>query len=214
MRQQLEKVAEALRKNNMAAYCVDCKEDVPALVAHLLSPGDMVAVGGSQSLEQAGVMELLRSGAYRFLDRYQPDLTPEQVREIYLESFRADAYLASSNAVTLSGELYNVDGRANRVAALCYGPRSVILVVGCNKIVADLEEAQRRVKTEAAPPNASRLHCDTYCAAKGSCLHTDSDFCTEGCHSSGRICCTYVTMGYQREAERIKVILVGEPLGF
>ena len=214
VRERIEIAAAALRKNNMDVYCVDTKEQVAAQVAALLHEGDTVAVGGSQSLDETGVIDLLRGGDYRFLDRYVPGLTREQLREIYVESFSADAYLCSSNAVTLRGELYNVDGNANRVAAMCFGPRSVILVVGCNKLVADLDEAAQRVKTAAAPLNTKRLHCATYCEEKGVCMAADGEFCTDGCASPARICCTYVTMGYQREAHRIKVILVGEPLGF
>ena len=211
---RMERTAEALRKNNMDAYCVAAKEEVPALVASLLSEGDTVAFGGSVTLNEAGVMDLLRGGKYHVLDRYAEGLTRPQVEEIFRQSFFADAYFSSSNAVTERGELYNVDGNSNRVAALCYGPKSVILVVGENKIVADLAEAEKRVKTVAAPPNTKRLNCATYCQETGVCMGAEGEFCTDGCHSPARICCTYVTMGYQRVAGRIKVILVGEELGF
>lgn len=214
MRERMKIAAEALEKNNMQAFCVDTKEDVVPLIKTLLKPGDTVAVGGSMTLEEAGVMGLLRSGDYRFLDRNAPGLTREQIEQIFRESFFADAYLSSSNAVTLRGELYNVDGNANRVAALCYGPRSVIVVVGCNKLVDDLKEAEHRVKTVAAPLNAKRLNCATYCQAQGACMAENGDWCADGCGSPARICCTYVTMGYQRVPNRIKVILVGEELGF
>lgn len=211
---RMERTAEALRKNNMDAYCVATKEEVPALVESLLSAGDVVSFGGSATLSQAGVMDLLRGGNYQVLDRDAAGLTRPQVEEIFRKSFSADAYLCSSNAVTERGELYNVDGNGNRVAALCYGPKSVILVVGENKITADLTEAEQRIKTVAAPLNTKRLNCDTYCLKTGICMGAEGDFCTDGCHSSARICCTYVTMGYQRVPGRIKVILVGESLGF
>lgn len=214
LQERLTATAEALRRNNMEAYCVDTAAEVVPLVRRLLTAGDTVAVGGSKTLEETGVLALLRSGEYRFLDRYAPDLTAEQIERLYRDSFSADAYLCSSNAVTESGELYNVDGRANRVAALCYGPRSVILVVGCNKVVPDLDAAARRVKTVAAPQNTKRLNCATYCRETGVCVAADGERCTDGCGSAARICCTYVTMGYQRVPGRIKVILVGEELGF
>lgn len=212
-RMQAEKVIAGLEKNRMKGYFVSAKKDVPQLVAELLHDGDTVAVGGSMSLSECGVMPLLRSGRYRFLDRYAPGLTKEQVRQIFIRSFDADAYLCSANAVTLNGELYNVDGNSNRVAAICYGPRSVILVVGCNKIVPDIDAAVRRVKMHAAPPNAVRLSCETYCAKTGVCSGLNGEM-PAGCGSDARICCNYVVSAHQREAGRIKVILVGEPLGY
>ena len=111
----------------------------------------------------------------------------------------------SSNAVTEEGELYNVDGNSNRVAALAYGPDSVIVVAGCNKIVPDIAAAVERVKKIAAPVNATRLHCSTPCAKTGECMN---------CHSDGRICCNYLVSAQQRHQDRIKVILVGEELGY
>lgn len=210
---QAETVIKALERNNMQGFYVPDRAAVPDKVAELLHDGDTVAVGGSMTLEETGVMELLRSGRYRFLDRYAPGLTREQVEQVFRESFFADAYLCSSNAVTLKGELYNVDGNANRVAALCYGPKSVILVVGCNKIVRDIDEAASLVKRHAAPANAVRLSCDTYCAKTGACMGLDGDM-TDGCRTDARICCTYVVHARQRVKNRIKVILVGEELGY
>ena len=213
-REHLEQTAEALRRNNMDAYLVDTKDEAVALLKRLLKAGDTVGVGGSRTLDELGVLTLLRSGEYRFIDRYEPGLTPDQLREKHVAALGADVFMCSSNAVTMNGELYNVDGMSNRVAALCYGPRSVILVVGKNKVVPDLKAAEHRVKTIAAPLNSQRLHCDTYCHAQNVCRQADGAFCTDGCRSPSRICCTYVTMGYQRVAGRIKVILVDEILGF
>ncbi|MBR7092292.1 MAG: lactate utilization protein [Clostridia bacterium] len=211
MESKVETVLQALRRNRMQAYYAATAAEVPALVRSLLHTGDTVACGGSQTLAQCGVMDLLQSGAYQYLDRHAPGTTP---RQIYLQSFAADAYLCSANAVTLKGEIYNVDGNGNRVAALCYGPASVIIVAGLNKIVADLPAAADRVKRTAAPRNAARLQCNTYCAAHGQCAAADSDDPCDGCGADGRICSMYVTLGRQRVADRIKVILVGEPLGY
>lgn len=210
----LDAVAEALRRNNMAAFCVDTPADVVPLLKTLIKPGDTVAVGGSRSLDECDVLPLLRNGDYRFLDRHQPGLSAEEVRDIFVGSLGADVYLCSANAVTEDGEVYCVDGNGNRIAALCYGPRSVVLVVGCNKIVPDLRAAQQRVKTVAAPKNTARLNCATPCAATGTCLGVDGEFCTDGCATDARICCSYLTLGRQRVPGRIKVVLVGQPLGF
>lgn len=211
---QIQKTMENLRKNRMEAFYLETAAEVPAQVAALLHEGDVVAVGGSMTLEQTGVMDLLRSGKYRFLDRYAPGLSEEQVRQVFIDSFSADAYLCSANAVTMNGELYNVDGNSNRVAAICYGPRSVIMVVGCNKIVPDLDAAVQYVKRVSAPANAVRLHCGTYCASAGVCQGLGKEGMTAGCGADARICCSYVVSAHQRQAGRIKVILVGEPLGY
>ena len=211
---ELESVAEALRQNNMVAYCVASKEKVVPLVKKLLRIGDTVAVGGSVTLFETGVIDLLRSGDYHFLDRYQEGLTADEHNLIFSQSLTADVFLCSSNAVTRNGELYNVDGRANRVAPIAYGPTSVVLVVGCNKIVDDIPAAVRRVKTVAAPLNAKRLQCHTYCAVNGVCKAVDSERYTDGCRSPARICAQYLISGQQRIPGRIQVILVAEPLGF
>ena len=207
------RVVENLKKNNMEACYLPSVSAVPEQVASWLHEGDTVAVGGSMTLAESGVMSLLKSGKYRFLDRYAPGLTPEETRRIFIESFAADAYLCSVNAITLNGELYNVDGNSNRVAAICYGPASVIVVAGYNKIVKDLDEAVQRVKRMAAPANAVRLGCETPCASLGSCAGLNGGM-TAGCTGDSRLCCNYLVSARQREKGRIKVILVGRELGY
>lgn len=214
LHKHMETAMENLRRNRMEAYCVSRKEDVVPQVRALLRPGDTVAVGGSETLKEAGILDLLHSGSYRFLDRYAPGLTPEQVHRVFLDSMSADAYLCSVNAVTMQGELYNVDGNGNRVAALCFGPASVIVIAGRNKLVENLDEAVRRVKRMAAPANALRLSKETYCSRAGHCLGYSGKSCTDGCSSPARICSTYVVQGWQQEKNRIKVVLVDDDLGF
>ena len=211
---ELEPIAAALRKNNMVAYCVESKKDVVPLVKTVLHTGDTVAVGGSMTLFETGVIDLLRSGDYHFLDRYQDGLTSEQLDAIFAKGLTADVFFSSSNAVTHDGTLYNVDGRANRISPIAFGPTTVVMVVGCNKIVEDLPAAVRRVKTVAAPLNAKRLNCQTPCAVTGVCMAADSDRYTDGCQSPARICAQYLISGRQRVANRIHVVLVGESLGF
>ena len=122
----------------------------------------------------------------------------------------------SSNALTLKGELYNVDGNSNRVAALLYGPESVIVVCGVNKIVENIDEAVKRVKTIAAPKNTVRLHTGSYCENRGECmsLENEGSFMCDGCKGAGRICCNYVVSAQQRHKDRIKVVIVDENLGY
>lgn len=211
----LERTAKNLETNNMKCFIADTKEEVLPILKELLTEGETVSCGGSATLAETGVTELLRSGAYNFLDR--AGKSPEEAEEIYRRAFSADSYLTSSNAITENGELYNVDGNSNRVAAICFGPRSVIVVAGRNKIVPTLEDAVTRVKRLAAPMNTARLGCETYCQNKGECMSLASGGCagmTDGCKSESRICCSFVVTAFQRIKGRIKVVLVNEELGF
>lgn len=205
VRLSMERTADALRKNNFYAVCAENKEEALEIIENLIDDGATVAVGGSVTLSEIGALELLRSEKYCFFDRYEKGLTSAEITGIHKKAFDCDYYLCSTNAITENGELYNVDGTGNRVAAMIYGPRNVIVVAGYNKIVKDLELAQKRVKEIAAPSNAVRLSRNTPCTVTGKC----SD-----CKSAERICSVSTILGYQLEKERIKVVLVGEELGY
>jgi L-lactate utilization protein LutB len=201
----INKTIENLKKNNMDAYFVPTKEEALKQVNALVHDGDTVACGGSMTLFEAGVIDYLRGERFHFLDRYKNGLSRDEIEKIYRDSFFSDDYFVSTNAVTEEGELYNVDGNGNRVAAMIYGPKSVIVIAGYNKIVKDREAAIERVRNIAAPANAARLNCATPCAKTGECMD---------CKGDARICCSYVFLGKQRVKGRIKVILVGETLGY
>ena len=204
---RVERTLKALAKNRIPAVFVPtCQEAVQA-VKELLSPGDVVSCGGSMTLEECGVRDLLKSGEYEFLGGGAMD-----PQEAYRRTFSADVFLMSANAITEDGELYNVDGNGNRVAALIYGPKRVIVVAGVNKLVRDLDEAISRVKCMAAPANGVRLQTHTPCSRMGRCSGADGRM-TAGCASERRMCCQYVVTGYQRE-DRIRVVLVVEELGY
>lgn len=207
IRLKMERTAEALRKNNIYCECVENCDEALDVISSLINEGDTVSVGGSMTLFEAGVIDMLRNGDYAFLDRYQNGLSPEEINEVFAKSMTCDAYFTSSNAITEKGELYNVDGTGNRVAAMIWGPKSVIVVAGYNKIVKDLDEAKKRVAEIAAPANAIRLGMGTPCTEIGKCVN---------CASEKRICATAVTIGHQmpKFKDRIKVILVGEELGY
>lgn len=197
----VERVKAALELNNMQVFLAEVKTDVPAIVESLLNIGETVAVGGSISLSESGVLDLLKSGKYKLINRENGEVP--------------NTFFCSSNAVTEDGELYNVDGIGGRVSAIAYGPKSVIMVVGMNKLVPTLDDAIIRVKKFAAPANASRLGCFTYCAENGECMGLTQDKkMTTGCNSDSRICCSYLVSAHQRVKNRIKVILVGESLGY
>lgn len=209
----IENTIKNLEKNNIEAFYVESKEDVVPLIEKLVPQGSTVAVGGSVSLDESGVLSHLRSGRYEFFDRYAQGLSREEVMEVYRKSFGVDAYFCSSNAVTEEGELYNVDGNANRISAIAFGPKTVIMIVGVNKIVKNIDEAVNRVKTIAAPKNCRRLDCRTYCFEKGHCMDMDGGM-GKGCDSPQRICRHYLVSAKQAVMGRIKVIIVNEELGY
>lgn len=205
--EQVMRTLEELQKNGMPAIYVATKAEAVEKVAAMLREGEVISCGGSVTLVESGVRDLMKSGKYRFLDREQ---IPAE--GVYQKTFAADVFLTSANAITEKGEIYQVDGNGNRVAAMIYGPKRVIVVAGCNKLVPDVPAAVERVKCVAAPLNAKRLHTGTPCEELGHCCAEGKDM-TAGCRSERRMCCQYVVTGYQR-TPRIRVILVGETLGY
>ena len=206
---QIKRTMQALEKNGMKAQFAETKEDAVRAVENLLSVGDTISCGGTMSLPEGGVTDLMNSGKYTFLDRDAGVYTRD---EVYKMTFSADAFITGTNAVTESGELYNVDGYGNRLAAICYGPKKVIVVAGCNKIVKDMSEAIYRMKTVTVPANGLRLNLETPCTKTGRCAKIDGGV-TSGCNSDNRLCCQYLVTGYQH-VERIYVVIVGEELGY
>ena len=153
MKDIVKETIENLKKNNMDAYYAEKKEDVLPIVKSLLKNGETITSGGSVTLKECGILDFVKNGDYNFFDRYKDGLTPEEREKIYRDAFFADTYFMSSNAIIKDGVLYNVDGNANRVAALMYGPKSVIVIAGENKIVNNFDEALKRVTVVAAPLN-------------------------------------------------------------
>ena len=216
MRAKVEKVMKNLERNRMKPYFCENREEAQALVKTLIKKGETISCGGSKTLDETGIYQMINSPDYNFLDRSAPGMTRPEVEEVYRQTFRADTFFMSTNALTENGELYNVDGNSNRVACIVYGPRQVIMVVGKNKIVPNINAAVERVKKSAAPPNTVRLSCDTPCAKLGECvsLSNENAFICDGCHGESRICCNYVISAQQRHKDRIKVIIVNENLGY
>jgi hypothetical protein len=202
---KVERTIKALEKNNMNGYFIDSIDALQAKVRDFLFPGATVAVGGSMTLFEAGIIDIIRNGDYEFLDRYAPGITPAQMKVVFKKSFMADVYICSTNAITESGELYNVDGNGNRAGAMLFGPDRVVVIAGVNKIVTNLEEADARVRFIAAPANNIRLSTGNPCTVTGVC----SD-----CKSAGKICCSRTSIGFQRDKERIHVLLVDDSLGY
>jgi hypothetical protein len=200
----MERTVKALRHHRFEAEIVESREALLARIGELLPAGSSCSLGGSMTLRESGVQAMLESGDYRYIDRYAEGAVLD---DVYHEALNCDVYFMSSNAITETGELYNVDGRGNRVAALTFGPKRVIIVAGYNKIVPDLAAARERLKRVAAPANVARLHTQhqTPCAVTGVC---------EDCNSPSRMCCTESIIHRQREPGRIVVLLVREELGY
>lgn len=202
---QVERTIANLKKHNICAFYVASEVQLLETIRQLMPEGSTVAVGDSMTLFEIGVISLLRNGKYNFLDKYREGITRDEKKELYRQSFSADTFLCSTNALTEEGELYNIDGNGSRVAAMIYGPEQVIVVAGVNKIVKNLEEAEKRVRNYAAPLDAKRLHKNTPCASAGYCVD---------CKSDERICNDFVIIKRQFTAGRIKVIIVGKQLGY
>ncbi len=218
---QIDQTIANLQAKGFEALYAKSKDDVLELLDGILEEGLTVAAGGSETLKEVGLFDLIAEKKLNYLDRREPDLSREQLFEVIRNSFTADLYFSSANALTVNGEIYNVDGWGNRVAAIDYGPSKVILIVGKNKLVPDLKAAVERVRFIAAPKNAKKLKRKTYCAEHGHCIAAGSSEMTAGCDSPDRICKKYqVVAGQPAEpaliegGNRIKIIIVGEELGF
>lgn len=213
MTEKLKSVIEALQRNNFTAVYAETKNDILNIIKGLIPENSTLSSGGSQTLMESGVLELLKSGKYNYLDRF----ACEDPMDVYKEVIGCDFYFCSSNAVTQNGELINVDGFANRISALSFGPKRVIVIVGENKIVKDAKEGFLRIKRIAAPKNCVRLSCDTPCVRLGHCISLENaenpDF-TDGCVSPDRICRSYLITGRQKNSGRITVIVSKEKFGF
>lgn len=202
---RIERTIEALKENGINGYKVKNKEELKELIESLIESKSTVTVGGSMTLFESGVIDLLRNGDYNFLDRNEEGLSRDDIEKIYRDAFFADYYLTSTNALTEKNELYNVDGNGNRVAAMIFGPKKVIVVVGVNKLVKNLDEAIIRMREIAAPANAIRLNRNTPCAKVGYCCD---------CKSPDKICREYTVIRSQGDKERFHVIIVEENLGY
>ncbi len=202
---RIERTINNLEKNNMEAFMVEDENELIEKMKEMIAPGSLVSVGGSMTLFETGLIDFLRMGNFEFLDRYAEGLSPQDITQLFRDSFSADYYFTSTNAVSESGTLFNVDGRGNRTAAMIFGPDHVIVVVGRNKLVASEEEALERYRETAGPANARRLGRKTPCTEMGYCID---------CSSPERICNAFVSIKRQGAKGRIKVFIVNKDLGY
>ena len=196
-----QKVIKGLESRNMKGFYAHSKGEALQIALGLIPDGSSVTMGGSVSAREIGLVDTLKVGNYSFIDR---DLSNDK-RAVALAAYDVDVFLASCNAMTEDGILVNIDGNANRVSAIAYGPRKVIFIVGMNKVCKDVDSAMKRARNVAAPINAQRFGLDTPCSKTGSCMD---------CKSPDTICCQFLTTRYSRHENRIFVILVNDNLGY
>ena len=197
------KVVEALKKRHFEAYYISDSKDVAAKVLELIPSDHSVSWGGATTVDQLGIKKVLADKGYKLIDR-DTAKSPEEREEIMHQALNCGTFLMSSNAITEDGELFNIDGKGNRVAALCYGPKNILIIAGRNKIVPDMDAAYSKVRSYTAPVNAMRFCDATPCAKTGLC---------GDCLSPQSICAQFVETRICKPEGRIKVILVGEDLG-
>ncbi len=195
----------ALRKSGFEAQYVATGAEALEVIAGFVKPGMKVGFGGSMSLKAIGAPERVRALGADVLDHDAPGLDEAKRLEVRRAQLTCDLFLSSSNAVTLEGDIVNVDGNGNRVAALTFGPKKTIVVVGANKVVRDLEEAQDRIEATASPMNNKRLNRPNPCVKAGTC---------QDCQGETRICCVYQVLHRRPLLSDFTVIVVGEPLGY
>lgn len=198
------RIIKGLESRNMEGYYTESKEEALKKALELMPEGSSIGWGGSMSIQEIGLKDAVCQGNYKVFNRDNCK-SPEEKRATELAIFNSDYFITSSNAITEDGVLVNIDGMANRVAAITWGPRNVVMIVGMNKVVRGADEAVSRARHEAAPVNAQRFDIDTPCKKSGVCFD---------CKSADCICCQIVVTRFSKIPRRIKVILVNDELGF
>ncbi len=193
-----------LESRNMEGYFFENSKDAVAAILEMMPEGSSVTWGGSETFKETGMFDALKAGNYELIDRTTAT-TDEERRAQYGQMAMSDYFFMSSNAVTMDGELVNIDGNSNRVGLLVHGPRHVMILVGMNKITADVESAVKRIRTYACPANAKRLNRNTPCGIVGRCSE---------CLSPDCMCNNIVITRRSGHTGRIKVFFIAEELGY
>lgn len=199
-RKRGEILTKNLQKRHFEAYYCDTSAEALHKALELIPKGASVGWGGAMSAQQIGLIDAVKTSKYRAIDRATAPDRHQAMRDCLL----ADVFISGANAMSMDGEMVNIDGQGNRVAAIVYGPKSVIVIAGMNKVVDTLEDAVTRARTVAAPINQQRFQLDNPCTKTGSCADCLSQTC---------ICNQILITRHCRPVGRIKFILVGEELG-
>lgn len=194
-------VIKGLESRNMSGYYAASKEETLDIALSLIPEGSKVTHGGSFSIEEIGLLDVLKNGNYDYCDR----AAAVDKRAAELFAYDSDVFLGSVNAITNDGVLVNIDGNSNRVSAYAYGPKKLVLIVGLNKVAGDVDGAMKRARNEAATMNVQRFGLNTPCSKTGACVD---------CKSPDTICCQFLITRFSRHKGRIHVILVNDNLGF
>lgn len=203
--QRAKSTISALEKNGFSAEYVPSKHEAVSRLLQLIKPDALVGCGGSLTLRQLGIIETLTKRGNRVVHHAHPELSPERLLELRKQELLTDVFLTSTNALSMDGQLVNIDGTCNRIAAMVFGPKQVIFLVGINKLVTDLAAACDRAKNIAAPINAIRFGLNTPCTVSGKCLD---------CNSPERICRASLVIEHQPSQTPTTVIIIGEVLGY
>lgn len=199
-----ESIIKNLEKRNMEGYFFETGAECVKAITDLIEEDSQISWGGSESIKECGLLDALKKGNYTLIDRLTAK-SPEESRELYVKAALSDYYLMSTNAITMDGELINIDGNGNRVACLIHGPKHIIIVAGMNKVVSDVEAGYARVRDIATPANTKRLNKNTPCFHTGRC---------GDCLSPECICNQVLITRRSGHPGRIKVFLVAEDLGY
>ena len=200
-----QRTVKALEANHFKARYHENSQHALDELLQEIPPEAIVGIAGSATLQEIGLIEALEKRGQKLLNHNKPRLSPEESLAIRRSQLTCDVFLTSSNALTLNGELVNVDGSGNRVAAMTFGPKKVFVIAGANKIVPDITAAQERIRLYAAPINNKRLERPNPCLISGQC---------QDCKGSSRICTTTSILHKKPLSSDISVVIIGEELGF
>jgi L-lactate utilization protein LutB len=202
---RIEETVKNLVRHGFEALQVADRSTVCNEMLKRIQPEKTVGVGGSVTVREIGILESLKKQGNTLSDHWEQGLGPEESLRVRKSQHSCDVYITGANAVTLTGEIVNIDGFCNRIAAMAFGPREVIIVAGRNKIVKDVPEAMVRIRNIAAPMNAKRFGADTPCAKLGRCVD---------CDSPQRICRGTLILERKPFATNILIMIVQEELGY
>lgn len=201
----VDRTIKALEANYFKASFFTSKEVLLKAVHATLTPKMTIGIGGSVTLRDIGLIDMLQNEDVTVLDHWKPGLTPQEIQALRVRQLTSDLFISSTNAITEKGELVNIDGVGNRVNSMTYGPKKVLIIAGYNKIVPDVDAALDRIRRIAAPMNAKRLNLPVPCAESGRC---------QDCKSEARICRIVSILQRRPNLADISVFILNESIGY